>query len=63
MNVRELMNFLIGLDPELHVCIDVDDGVKKSYVDILTVRVANGGLETFVALDADYAEVDSDKRV
>ena len=61
MNVRELMTFLISLDPELPVCVDVDDGVRKSYADIRNVRVVTGALEPFVALDADFVEVNSGK--
>ena len=53
MNVRELMNFLIGLDPELPVCIDVDDGIKRNYLDVLNVRRVDNAPEPFVALDTD----------
>jgi len=53
MNVRELMNFLIGLDPELPVCIDVDDGVKLNYLDVLNVRQVDNVDAPFVALDTD----------
>ena len=53
MNVRELMNFLIGLDPELPVCIDVDDGIERNYLDVLNVRRVDNVSEPFVALDTD----------
>lgn len=53
MNVRELMTFLISLDPELPVCIDVDDGVKRNYLDVLNVRMVENVTEPFVALDTD----------
>jgi hypothetical protein len=53
MTVRELMTFLISLDPELPVCIDVDDGVKRNYLDVLNVRRVDNVNEPFVALDTD----------
>lgn len=47
---------LTRLNPELPVCIDVDDGVKGSYRDVLGATLRSAALEPFVSIDCDFAE-------
>lgn len=56
MKVSELVALLAPY-PELDVCIDVDDGCKRNYRDLIAVKLRMGALgEAFIALDAQFEE-------
>lgn len=62
MIAAKLVKFLLE-HPDLPVCVDVDDGAQRNYRDVVGVRLVTGALgEQFIAVDADFLEVNKGRR-